>query len=386
MKNGGQVFMCEDAHFSDIYESAVWDRGRANVYIENAETRWYSEYLKHSKAWLKDSINGLSDFNSESVNLSGKYGEITSLNESGYTLQVKQEMKDTSIYIGRIVVNSPSDGQGQLTTTDKLLGSIMPSQFDYGTVFPKSVIQNGSNTYYFDVYNGHVIRDTYNGPRIISDNGMATYFKEKAKQIRSEGIENCDVIFAFDTTNNELITTFDINGVKETVVFYEPENVWSHFASHTPNGYAFLGDTLLAVSDNKLWLHNSGVRNHFYGTQYESVVRLVFNAASIKNKVYKSMYIKSLGEWRPELGDVKILNEDGTERMTSYLPGSKFVRKEDGEFATFLRDMGGPYNQYKLINGERLRGRFIVLNLRNNSTVKQWLGIVTVDSITSEYS
>jgi len=94
MKNAGQLFMCEDANFSDIYESAVWDRGRANIYIEDAETRWYSEYLKHSKSWLKDSINGLSDFDAVQINLNGKYGEITALTESGFTLQVKQELKD----------------------------------------------------------------------------------------------------------------------------------------------------------------------------------------------------------------------------------------------------------------------------------------------------
>ena len=151
-------------------------------------------------------------------------------------LQVKQVRKDNSIYIGRVVLNQP-DGTNQLSTTDALLGTIMPSQFSYGTVHPKSVVQNGSFTYYFDVYSGKVIRDAYNGPVVISDYGMATYFKEISERILAN-FDRSEVLGGFDGKNDSYILTFRINGTDETVIFNEKNNVWSHYADFTPVGYA----------------------------------------------------------------------------------------------------------------------------------------------------
>lgn len=391
VRNANMFFMCEDTHFSDMYESNFWNRGRANVYNENSDTRWYKEYIKHSKAYFKDSYNGLSDFNADQINLSSKFGEITALNESGFILQVKQETKDSSIYIGRLMLNQPSEGAAQLTISDKLLGTIMPSQFNYGTVFPKSVAQTGRFVYYFDVYNGIMVRDAYNGPAVISDFGMKTYFKQKGREILAAGIDNCDVLTAVDSTNDEIIVTFDVDGDTETVVFNEKQNVWSHFATFEADGYAYYGDTLLALKGNKLWLHNgTSTRNNFYGTQYDSKIRLIFNKEILKNKIFHSIQIKSLGDWLPlEEGDIGVYDEAGVQTMFSFLPPSKFVDKEGAKYATFLRNMGdllSPYRHMRLMNGEVLRGRFLVVDLTNESTDKAWIAHTVVNSIYSEKS
>jgi hypothetical protein len=244
------------------------------------------------------------------------------------------------------------------------------------------------------VYNGVEIRDSYNGPIPISKYGMVTYFKEKADEILAAGIDNCDVVSSYDGKHDELNITFHVGVNKETVVFHESrsesERVWSHYASFTPDNYAYFGNTLIASEGDKLWKHNSGLKNNFYGEQYNSVVRLIFNQHPLKNKAYQNIQIKASGDWRTKAyGDIYILDESGNVLMSSYLPESKFKSKEGAVYATFLRNAlttGDAFTVQKLLNGEVLRGRFLVVTLTNEDTAKAWLSHVVVSSISSELS
>lgn len=367
------VFICEDENYSDIYPSNVWDRGRPNVYIEKAESKWYHNYLKHSKKYIKDSTNGLSDFDSVSHVLNPKFGEITGLAEIGYVLKVNQEIKNTSIYIGRVVLNQSDGNQGVVGTTDNFIGTIMPSQFDYGTVFPKSIVTNGTHQYMFDVFNGAVIRDAYNGPHPISSYGMNSYFKRLSKDIMNVGIENVDVVGGWAGQYDEFILTFHFSNKSETIVFHEPSNKWSHFVTSATERYMWIGDTLLSFENNELKLEDQQVTDSIV-----TKMTIIANAVPIKNKIFKNIQIKA---GAPFSGDVEILDDNGDVIMSSKILPTDWVKKQDTWWANFRRNNLGQ-SDMELITGVRLRGRLMRLTLEGSTGI----AYAIINSITSEKS
>jgi hypothetical protein len=377
MRTVDKVFLCEDAHYSDIYESNVWDRGRPNIYIENAKGRWFDAQLKHSKKYLRDSINGLSDFDSESTVLDLKHGSINALTESGYILKVNQDRKNTSIYIGRTVFDQASGQQGYVGLSDKLIGTVMPSQMDYGTVFTKSVLSVNTHQYFFDVFKGSVVRDAYNGPFPISSYGFTSYFKKIASEMINEGIENCDVHFGWNGKHQELFVTTNVNGDVKTVVFSEADNKWS-FESDSAEMYLWFGDTFLAWKDHKLWEHNTE-SDTIYDTPIDTEVDVVFNAVPIKNKIFNNVQVKGSGNWE---ADVEVI-EEGNTTMESKLFTSDFKTKQQIKWANFRRNTKESANEsLALVNGSRLRGRLLKLKLKGTGEIA-W---ATVKSILSEKS
>lgn len=393
IRNTNRIFLCEDSNFSDIFESNTFDVGRVNAYLETSATKWFPDQLKHSNKYVADGFNGLSEFDSSFIKLSSKYGGIIDLSESGYILKVKQRMKDVSIYIGRVVINQAGDGQGQLATTDKLLGSVMPSQLDYGTIYPKSVVNVGTHQYYFDVYNGCMIRDSYNGAFPISDYGMKSYFKETSEMIIKYGVENTNVCCGWDGLFNELIVTFVIRNQEgtllkqETVVFHEPDNTWSHFAEFYPEGYAYFLNFLVGYDGKGLFLHNKGIINNLYGSQKTSMIEVIINKEPFVNKIYQNLVLKGTSDWAcPNYTDVVILDELGNEVMMSKIELDNFIEKQDVRYANFKRNAlnaEGNTNQWSLVNGSRLRGRLMRLRVWGSSTVKSKLSYLVVNSLVS---
>lgn len=368
-------FVCEASNFSDTYQSAVWDKGRPNIYIENAEGKWYPNYLKHSKKYIKSSINGLSDFDASSEVLSSKYGEITGLHETGYILRVNQEIKNTSIYIGRVVFNQADGQSGQVGTTSNLIGTIMPSQLDFGTVFPMSVVTNGTHQYMFDVFNGVVIRDSYNGPHPISNYGMSSFFKEISRKIMAQGIDTVRVVGGWDGENEELSLTFVLSGEQHTVVFHEPSNKWSHFCTMIPDMYMWFGDVMLTYKNGNLWRHNVTGSSTIYNGQIATEVEFVANAVPMKNKIFQNIQIQASSAPSAE---VEII-EEGVKTMESVLYPTDFRKKQETLWANFRRNGTTPY---ELVNGSRLRGRVAKIKLSGTGEISY----AVVNSITSEKS
>lgn len=371
---GIDYFICEDNNFSDIYQSNAWSRGRPNIEIKSAENKWYENSIKHSNKYIKGGVNGLSDWNTDSIVLSGNYGKITGLAESGIVLKVKQERKSTSIYIGRTVFSQADGNEGYVGVSDKLLGTITPSQLTYGTVFTNSIVTIDTHQYYFDVFNGAVIRDSYNGPYPISDYGIASKVKELSKEILEIGIDNVDVISGWLGYYDEYMITFCLPDKRETIVFYEKENKWSHYVESEACMYMWFGDTLLSYDGNTLWLENQK-GEMLYGNPIRTEVEFVSNAIPFKNKIFKNIQLRA---GAPFTVDVEVLDDDQV-IMSSVIYISDWIKKQGVWWANFRRNGKTPLDT---IIGARLRGRMMRLKLRGSTG----LSYVQISSNTSEKS
>jgi hypothetical protein len=248
---------------------------------------------------------------------------------------------------------------------------------------------------------------------------MKSYFEKKTAQIREAITKRdyyVDVVSGYDTVHDFLNVTFIIEytgeddetiDLSETVVFYEKQNVWSHFASYIPYIYISYGDIFASSKyryQSGLWRHNhkKASRNKFYDDDPLSEIRLIFNAMPEKEKVYKNIYYRSVFKWKTYPGDVYItdfrFDEDGSliKNMTSYIPEAKFVNLNNGFYGTFLRDMGNIDRNKpgfelkkfsnKLINGRRLSGRYLVVELHNSSALRDFIINPNVEFVTSELS
>ena len=138
----------------------------------------------------------------------------------------------------------------------------------------------------------------------------------------------------------------------ETITWSEKTNRWVSFRSYRPEkGFSMFTDMFTYMNGN-LWVHREGdVRNNFYNQQFKTRVKFPTGAISVKN--YHSVAIHS-----------NIIMATTTDGITtslgqvSDLIETDFLNKEGIWYANFLRD-----KITGLVNGDRIKGRYIVLEL-----------------------
>ena len=125
-----------------------------------------------------------------------------------------------------------------------------------------------------------------------------------------------------------------------------------------------------------------GIYNNFYGVQYPSQLRMVFNNQSEVNKSFMNVAVQSDSIWTWD-------NIVTTSNQTSRLPAAAFNlddgynKSEDIYYADLLCDTS---NGGSLVDGNDLKGNKLFATLTNTSTVKTSLFSVTLNSIYSPNS
>jgi hypothetical protein len=161
-------------------------------------------------------FNDILRFDGVSSYLNEAFGPINKIMLVGYVLKALQDLKLTSIYIGRVLVNS-SDGNTRETLSNQILGTINPYVENVGCIDPGSATYNVRNLYFYDRINGKFYRDSPNGLFPISDYKMSSYFDALSKNwgskyIVSEFLENLSELNV--TFYNDLFS--DINGIYDS--------------------------------------------------------------------------------------------------------------------------------------------------------------------------
>jgi hypothetical protein len=73
------------------------------------------------------------------------------------------------------------------------------------------------------------------------------------------------------------------------VSFVEANNAWSSRKSFIQENGLSLNNIYYTFKDGELWSHDNETRNNFYGTQYESSVKFIFNDAPGSVKSFKTI-------------------------------------------------------------------------------------------------
>lgn len=135
-------------------------------------------------------------------------------------------------------------------------------------------------------------------------------------------------------TNNDDTTYFSAFSIEEcmprkTVTYSKVSEGWNSFWSYQPDWMTEMNSTFYTFKNGELWKHNANTtRNNFYGQQYQSSIRTIFNADPLTVKVFNTLSLNSTHPWTADVY---------TNISAGSIDHTYFVEKEDQWFAYIRR-------------------------------------------------
>ena len=108
-------------------------------------------------------------------------------------------------------------------------------------------------------------------------------------------------------TNNDDIIYFSEFSTEEcmprrTVTYSKVSEGWNSFWSYQPDWMTEMNSTFYTFKNGELWKHNvNTTRNNFYGQQYQSSIRTIFNADPLTVKVFNTLSLNSTHPWTADV-------------------------------------------------------------------------------------
>jgi hypothetical protein len=205
--NGVQVTVSsvEDPNYSDFYESNLYSLGRSYPQYDGSGEKNFGSRLWFSNNYIEDTkINGLNDFDlADIADYNDAYGDIQRVKFVGSRLEAYKVLRCGWIGVLQRSIRS-ADGDGILTTTDKLLGEFE----DYGWPGgignnPESLTWNKSFRFLASVNSGVFLRIGQDGCEPISD--TYNYVKEAREILSAVGKYGLKIHGGCDSPNHEII-------------------------------------------------------------------------------------------------------------------------------------------------------------------------------------
>ena len=293
----------ESDRIRDDFNAPIIGKG---VRVSTVLEEQYKEVRKKSDIIYSGIYNSTSGINN--LNQFIQAEQITkSINPSYGSIQLMQfRLGDLDVYLEDNVVKVladrdalfNADGSKNLVATNRVLGAIQPYAGDYGiSQNPESYSRYGNRAYFSDKNRGVILRLSGNGLTPISKYGMEDYFRDKLS------VSNIKVIGSYDENKDEYNLTLtggvdsknnkgeliDISKYNDTVSFKEDVNGWNTRKSFIQESGLSLNNIYYTFKDGQVWSHNNEVRNNFYGIQYESSVKFIFNDAPGSVKSFKTL-------------------------------------------------------------------------------------------------
>ena len=375
----------EDYYLSDFNDTNHYSIGRGRLINDEASERVYPASITYSQPYFINSkSNRLSNFNPYNLpwkDYNESYGSIQALKTRDDGIIVFQENKVSKILVGKNIIQSP-DGDGIVTAATEVLSNATEYAGDFGiSTNPESLVQHGFVFYFCDIKRGAALRLSRDGITKISDANMRGYFRDKANVYTNinelgstENSNNYRLKAGYDPEYDEYVITFpqlinesssNWSGVStnwgatstnwgafsvvvsephETVAFNELLKKWVSFYSYNPTYYGKINRAFVTFNGGVLYKHNSNnTRNNFYGVQYNSKMKSVFNIDPSSVKSYNSIAIE--GDNTFEVVDISTdLVPDGVA-----IDNSLFSKKENIRYSDI--PFGGPVSSAQSFAG-----------------------------------
>lgn len=372
----------------------TWDQniGRGNILlIYGDQEKRRGTLIRFGGKFLIDTlINSVNNFDSLDQEQLTNFGNIRKLiaasnnQAEGSVLLAVQENEISSIYVGQIVIKNAGGGQN-VSTTDKVIGTVNSLQKLVGTINPESVVQNNGIIYGFDALRGIVWRYGQDGLTFLSDEGVKNFFYLSSSYLLSNGSPKC--FASIDPYNNEYILSVpNTDATQVTLAWSETLNKWTSFMSYIGEWYQKINTQMVSFKDGQLWLHRSNsLFNNFYGVQYTSKIKMICAQEPENTKILQIIQQKSNGsQW--DCIDIATPEGQSSELIGLFDISNPNVypqdfRKYDNTtyVGAVLRDKNTPNmaaSDYPLLRGDVIRDDIFSVLMENNKTSKQNLYFV----------
>jgi len=369
---GGAKYI-EDSSVNDFYESFTTQTGRPQILDKNSKQIFQEGQIRFSNQFFVGTqTNGFSSFEAlnQNYDIEVSFGKIMWMRLMAQSvLLVICEHKTQTFYVKKQMVRSPQGelilalADSVLNTADTLIGS-------WGTQHKLSCDDYNNNAWWNDQSKGAEIRYSSNGLFPISNYKVQSFFNDRGMKT------NPNIIAGYDAYHNLLVVTWgdlpNIDG--ETIAFNEGaeeggKTRWTQFFPFIPECYGKIGNTFLSFKNGELWVHDSPIKNNFYGVQYDSVITVVANDNPSEVKSWQAISEESTDVWEMEM----TIAPDVTRPLgqMTILGKNMFIKKEGILYGAILRDMNTPNfpsADEARINGDKMRSAVATVKLTNSNT------------------
>ena len=279
-----------------------------------------------------------------------------------------------------------ADGNTNLTGNRAVLGQTIPYAGDYGiSKNPESFASDGFRSYYSDKNRGVVIRLSRDGITVISEKGMEDFFSDNTyTSTKIIGSYDGDKDL-YNITLNKLSTDWQLalsqdkqynlqeqcetqptpDGLIEetTVSFKEKVNGWTSRKSFIPESGISLNNEYYTFKNGLIYHHNEGgIRNNFYGDQYNSTVNTIFNempqvvkgfsALNYTGSASREIEYEYNGKWYSiaEINANQIIPTSSRVRREGWHTNYIRTNLESGEVKEFENKEGKYFNYIKALH------------------------------------
>ena len=241
-------------------------------------------------------VNNLNQFNmAEKItkDIEPIYGGIQKLHARDTSLIAFCEDKIFRILIDKDAIYN-ADGNPNLIASNRVLGDASAFAGEYGiSTNPESFASYGFRVYFADKKRSSVLRLSIDGLTEISNKGMTNYIEDSFK-----AESNTYIWGTYDQTTG--CYNLALNG--ETLCFQEQVNGWPTRLSYMARGGQSLNNEYYTFNEGNIWEHsNETTRNTFYGTGYNSSVKVIFNDQPSSVKNFKALSYEGDDSWTAEV-------------------------------------------------------------------------------------
>lgn len=144
-----------------------------------------------------------------------------------------------------------------------------------------------------------------------------------------------------------------------TMAFDEIANAFEGRRSYEPENWGCLGTLLVSFKDGGCWTHDNPITNNWYGIQYESWMKVVFNENPLLKKTFMAISEVSNTIWDcPEIS-TNIRSANTVQQSNLITQDFSLI---EGNYESDLKaDQNSPGG---IINGDSMKGNFIVVKFR----------------------
>lgn len=401
-----------DANYSDFFDSAVNDNGRAQAIEVNAKQTYNPVLIRHGLEYQSGTnVNETNRFYFENfIEADRQYGDIRKMYIRDRYLRVYQKFKVGIVPILLQIIRDTA-GNPLEANSDILLNKInYPYAGNYGIGdVPESFAADNYADYFVDDYRGVVCRLSQDGITVLSIvYECNSFFTSKLpyyrKSLNNGNPPNGSSVYTGDPsvygvfdafTNKYIIALEEINRYNDqgfltfhqdgyTISFNEVRNQMEGFESnlsYKPENMVCLDTLLIAFKDGALWKFTQDApRCNFFGIQYDAYITGVFNDSGLEKKTWKSVTELSNDVWECPVIYTNVTSYGSTRQQSKLIPNN-FARLEGNWSSSILRDINSPGGW---VNGSTMKGNYIVIRfLKQNASTLIYLNGTSVTFVDS---
>ncbi len=251
----------------------------------------------------------------EYMDLDGKYGPVNAVVNLKDEIYCLQDNAVAHISINPRVQVSPSDGVALELGTGGILHDYTYLSSEVGTVNKWGVIASENAFYFADPITKSIVSFSGGGITRLSDvKGMHYEFYDRmTSDLRIDNpVLGSGISCGYNSVNSDVYFSFHQNGRQFTIGFNEKVGEFISFYDYVPSWYINRGDKMITTdpTNNQLWEHFKGKRNHFYGQQHRSTLTIHIapqgDEIILNNASYKMELTNQYGVEVPNKGLTKV--------------------------------------------------------------------------------